>query len=129
MGFRPRYSLRTLFVVIACISAWLAWEIHRVQARKDLSARVVADGGRIEWADTWRDKWPSQGKPCPQVSWLRRMLGDRAAIAVFFVVLDPLNHENETAELAPVKATFPEADVLPMVNDPKIRLPIGGCAA
>jgi len=98
----------------------LAWEINGVRARKDLAALVLTDGGRIEWADTWRDKWPSQGRPCPQVSWLRRMFGDRAAIAVF-VTCNETDDTKVKATLAPFKAAFSEADVMGQVTDETVR--------
>jgi hypothetical protein len=52
------------------------------------------------------------GRPCPQISWLRRTLGDRAAIAVF-VNSSELDVDKIEPKLATFKAAFPEADQQP----------------
>src|ERR1051325_7155045 len=105
MQFRPRYSLRTLFVAVSLFALWLGWEVRRGQVRKGWEARVKAAGGQGLWADSYREAF---AKVPEEVPWYRRLLGDRAAYYVDVMVFDPSNADKIKEELAPIKAAFPE---------------------
>ena len=116
----PRYSLRTLFVAVTLFCLWLGWQVHCVQVRKDWLMRVQAAGGRVYFGDTFREKYPTLTQQAPQeVSWYRRLLGDRSVHTLFVIVNDPKDKQRAAAEVAPIKSAFPEATVLPSISTRK----------
>ena len=115
--FKPRYSLRALFVAVTLLALWLGWEVHIVQMRKDSWTRILAAGGEITWEDLFEDEHPDPGPWIPRVPWYRRLLGDRAARTILIVPSDPSNHDQTNAELAAVKSGFPEAGVTGINRD------------
>ena len=43
---RPRFSLRTLLVVVTAVCVWLGWQASIVYQRKAMKAEIEARGGR-----------------------------------------------------------------------------------
>jgi hypothetical protein len=106
MKFRPRFSLRTLFVVISCLGVWLGWEVHTfrtIQERKEWLEHIVSKGATVTSSDDARTYGPPW--PVPQISWLRRLLGDRA-ISMTSISVDEKDWERD---FEMTKALFPEA--------------------
>jgi hypothetical protein len=110
----PRYSLRTLFVAITLFALWLGWEVHRVQSRKDWVAHIQAAGGNVLWCDVVREKYRIVYEKyhkdlvdVPDISWYRRLLGDRAVY-----VLNVAVPNDSDPELGAAKSVFPEAHVM-----------------
>jgi hypothetical protein len=91
-----QFSLRTMFVVITAFGVWLGWQFHVIQNRKALIKHLESNGGTIGYSGDS----PLQ----PKISWFRQLLGDRA---VQFISLG-----NSDAPSEPVKAVFPEADII-----------------
>jgi len=111
--FHPRFSLAALIVLIAALCVWVGFEFYRVQERKRWLCQIEAGGGRVRFSDTFRDKYPKLAwEAPPEVYWLRRLLGDRALYDVFVVVSEPYDRVKRNAELAPVQAVFPEANLV-----------------
>ena len=109
MKFRPRFSLRMLFVAIACFGIWLGLEVHSISMRKKWLDHIVAAGGGFRSSDAIRD-YSGPGVPVPQVSWVRRLLGDQAIYAINVSIDgEDWNHDVERT-----KDVFPEAKVFPM---------------
>ena len=113
MRFRPRFSLRTLLIVVAVLGIWLGLEVRPVQIRKQWLKTIDAGGGDIYFADTYRETRYRPGTlPIPpEISWFRRLLGDRAVLQLTIVTSDPSDKERSDVEIAPIKAAFPEAMV------------------
>jgi hypothetical protein len=110
--FHPRFSFAALIVLIAALCVWAGFEFYRVQVRKRWLSQIEAGGGRVRFSDTFREKYPKlEWEAPPEVYWLRRLLGDRALYDVFVVVSDPYDRVKRDAELAPIQAVFPEANV------------------
>ncbi len=83
--FRPRFSLRTLFVALTIASialGWLAWQANIVRHRQQMRAQIEAAGGAIFFGSVdWRHS-PlvtelRQGNYKYQQPALHRWLGDR----------------------------------------------------
>jgi len=97
-GMKLRFSLRTLFIVVAltgAASAFVAHENRIVQERKAI--------------DQWAEKIPFCGagytRPPPPVSWVRRLLGD-VGVESFTVPRGVSEREKDR-----IKAAFPEAQI------------------
>ena len=113
MRFRPRFTLRALFIAITLFALWLGWEVHVVQLRKDWAARIQTAGGGIVWAEAECPLNPYTNIPRPQaVFWLRRWLGDRSGWSMHVIISDPSDAAKIKAELSPIKSVFPEASIL-----------------
>jgi len=103
-----RFSLRTLFVLLTAFGIWLGWQVHIVSTRKQFISNITDSGGKLAFSDSVVAS-PTY-KPVPQISWLRRIFGDRAVVVISFVGSSGQNGVDES-ELAAIKATFPEAEV------------------
>src|SRR5262245_5118943 len=116
MRFRPRYSLRMLFVAITLFALWLGWEVRRVQLRKGWVAHIQAAGGNVLWSDVVLEKLPAKDSGfAPEISWYRRLLGDRAVC-----VLNVAVPNDSDPELGAARSVFPEAIVTALT--PGLRL-------
>src|SRR5262245_550454 len=97
-----RFSLRTLFVVVALICLYLGWQWRIVQERKALLA--------------WMGAQPSvqyrfSNAPIPaerEVSFVRRLFGDKTMYAIF---LGPLEKPMENERIRQIHETFREAEI------------------
>ena len=121
----PRFSLRTLFALIALISiplSWLGFQVHKVHERKKWLSQIEAGGGYAYMTDELRAQYPVLSADLRQeVSWIGRLLGDRPVASIIFVVSDPKDMAKRRSELAPIKAAFPEASVTAGVTEPAFR--------
>jgi hypothetical protein len=120
----PRFSLRTMFVVVTAIGCWLGYQVSIVGQRKALlapieemsdiketSGSVQSDFGYISAESEWGELLlcHSQGAAAAHrssvlasVSWFRRLLGDRPIACV----LAPTRNSDA------ISRAFPEAAVV-----------------
>lgn len=94
-----RFSLRTMFVVVTVFAVFLAWPVGEwrfVQHRKVVLHEVRSSFG------SYMGTWP--GKPSRHAG-IGRLFGD---VSVDEIALIP---DTTEAQLARVRAAFPEADV------------------
>jgi hypothetical protein len=120
MRFRPRFTLRFLFLVITCFAVWLGWQVSIVRHRKALIDAVVAlstesykplnmivDERTSITIGTGPNDIPAvltkDGLP-----WYRKLLGDRV---VPLLCLPASMTSNEIAEY---RAAFPESRISQM---------------
>jgi len=107
MKFRPRFTLRTLFVAIACLGVWLGCEVRTfrtVRERNEWLEHIVAKSATIVSSNDARAS-AAPNVPVPEISWLRRLLGDRA-ISTISISVDEKDWERDFEK---TKALFPEA--------------------
>jgi hypothetical protein len=99
-----------LFVAVTLFGLWLGWEVRQVQLRKDWVARFQAAGGDVVWRDVASEMYRKVGKGHGivgrEISWYRRLLGDRAVF-----ILDIAVPNDSDPELGAAKSVFPEAIV------------------
>jgi hypothetical protein len=108
---RPRFSLRTLLVLVTmvcCFLGWILWNVKIVHQRQDMRAWIYNNrGGYSTLSDyatmpTYLDDLGLDQPPA--VSYLRTMLGDEP-----IVVIQLLPWKATPAEAEKVRTTFPEA--------------------
>ena len=100
-----RYSLRTFFLVVTALAAFLGWQLHIVRERAALREWLAFRDALVmdHREDCWFDA--SDIPSWNEVPWYRRPFGDRPAA---WIVL----HSNVPPQLAAsVRACFPEARV------------------
>ena len=110
--FRPRFSLRTLFVALTIAGialGWLAWQANIVRHREQMRAQIEAAGGAIffdsvDWMHSPDVRELRKGDYQLQVSAIRRWLGDRRIGFIGF------NRQLTEADRQAIEA-FPEAQV------------------
>ncbi len=60
MRFRPRYSLRAIFIAITLFALWLGWEAALTAQEKPAQQQLAP---QIYWGDEvpagWNGDWPS----------------------------------------------------------------------
>jgi hypothetical protein len=98
MRFRPRFTLRTLFIAIALISvlmAWVAYERHWIQQRHEFLRKHCA---------SWTSN--SNNDPIVQPPWHLRLFGERGLLGI--KCQDSLAPEAR----AEARALFPEHTIL-----------------
>jgi hypothetical protein len=80
---RFRYSLRTLFVIVAIFGVWLGWELKHVNARQRAIRQLATYGGAcgVSTAD-WVAERNDPQYIVPSICAVRRALGDRAIYSV-----------------------------------------------
>lgn len=95
----PRYSLRTLFVLIFVIAVPLGWvnsQRNIVKARKRWAQNVVSRGGST---------YPLTSTPPPPLPWYRTVFGDRPVVRI------NMYRHYLRADLDEIKSLFPEAKI------------------
>jgi len=108
-----RYSLRTLFVLLTILCAYLAWQVRIVQQRKQLLAKIeAATGPRFQPLNTTAQEdaifvlgGPIQFPDQRRGSFIRRLFRDRT------VPIICLPSTLSADDLAMYKNVFPEAVV------------------
>jgi hypothetical protein len=103
-----RFSLRTMFVAFTLVAVWLGWNVHIVRQRKAKLAELEASPFRV--VVTTRANYEAlynTNEPMPQVSYLRRLMGDQPVYWIKFVALWGVSD----AEFNATAALFPEARV------------------
>jgi hypothetical protein len=105
-----RFSLRTLFVLMAVVGLGLVWlkgELRVIRQRKDVARLIEGRGGGsgIVWQSTWRapgsDRTDLRKSRIP---WWRTALGDDSAISIVVPV-------GEASLFDRARECFPEASV------------------
>ena len=105
---RFRYSLRTMFVVLACVTAlgfWLSIQVRWIRERNEA----------VRYHDNGLTATINRGRPAP---WQLRVLGARG-YGQIHVISDPkviaiIRPENRPYSMDELKRLFPEADVVPL---------------
>jgi hypothetical protein len=109
-----QFSLRTLLIVVTLLAvplSYVGWQAKIVRERRSVADEITQHGGFVHWASTITDN--SQPKlvisprlnikpPYPNVSWLRRLLGDD-----YVLVIISAGMSDEAYNRA--EAVFPEA--------------------
>jgi hypothetical protein len=95
---RPRFSLRTLLVVVTVLSglsAWMAWQIQIVRTREAMLSELNANGAKtFDRFDStfiqpgWGLKGVRGGDPSKKPSWLRKAIGDFPVSNIYFEKAD-----------------------------------------
>ena len=99
---RPRYSLRTLFVLMTGIAIWLGWQVGIVRERKNM--RVVLEGVYEKpYSQIWNSGLISSGIHPYELSWIRKVLGDQVAPVLCLPSAMTLEQQER------FKKVFPEA--------------------
>ena len=103
-----RFNLRTFLAAVGAVCLWLGWNVSVVRERNYLRGWIVEHHGGINFdgrdGGTWKKE---QQRNDAALSWLRRLLGDRAAVIVAF----PTKCVS-LAEIERVERAFPEAYVV-----------------
>jgi hypothetical protein len=90
MKLRPRFSLRTLLVLIALISIPLGWVAHQlnwIKQRREFALRHIPDSGHSFW------------EPPPDTPWQLKLFGEQSGYQ--FDAIPP-------SEIDRAKELFPE---------------------
>jgi len=106
---RFTYSLRPIFLFVALMSMWLAFQGYLVRQRRVNRIAIEASGGEFLTGGLIGPYDPVQlGDPSYQLSWLRLQFGDEDAHIIFY---------NRTIDARDVELCkcFPEADVIRLV--------------
>jgi hypothetical protein len=101
----PRFSLRTIFVVLTLVATWLGWNLQIVRERQRIRTWVEEQDGEFA------DEGPFGEKSEPTL--IRRLLGDKVAHTIW-VELGTLS----PGELDELQRAFPEAE---LVNWPRSK--------
>lgn len=98
--WRPRFSLRLLFVAVALIAAWMGWSVDWIRQRHDFLRRVPAS------------PYTRQGESvrAPGLLWL---FGEEGAKLVFLSV------SAKDSDIAEGRRLFPEAGIIPPMRHEK----------
>ena len=101
MKLRFRYSLRTLFILLTIVAAWLGWQVHIVQVRKTWLVHIDSHNGN--WS-----AWDYDNLAPPfELPWYRRLLGDQLIGKIML-------YEDCTEEdAAKIRKEFPESEIDP----------------
>ncbi len=111
---RVRYSLRTLFVVMTLLGAWLAWNVHQVGQRRAL----VAESG-VSAVVVDHDRYLVPGELAGRrVPWVWRLLG-APRVDVIYLHSDKFDQR----DLAYYRRMFPEASVRMFPSEPSVGPP------
>ena len=106
----PRYSLRTMFVVVTMLACWLGWQVNIVHQRKALLRSVKQEGG---WSMGYLDSYEERGirtnmfPPQHRLPAWRLWLGDKSICHIAF------RDESMRKEADRARELFPEAEVWP----------------
>ena len=112
----PRFSLRTLFVVVTVFCVWLGWNLPIVRQREQVLVslrsehRILVEGEYANVVNVMDAPWvfkkgllsPSSSLP---VSW--RLLGVKPIAMTIYVPFGELNSEGQR-----IRALFPESQVV-----------------
>ena len=112
MKFRPRFSLKTLLAAITCFGVWFGWQTHIVRVRQDYEQRKTSMGWIFRTSDdALADKesvaaiQTGHAAIPPQISWVRRLLGDHAIYGI--AIPDP-SRKGAFQDTQEAKKIFPE---------------------
>ncbi len=72
----PRYSLRTLFIVLTVIGCWLGYELSWIRQRQKARQWLERAGG------CYVELFALQQHPAPTIPFWRTWLGDQAVTAI-----------------------------------------------
>jgi hypothetical protein len=78
-AFRPRVSLRTIFVVVTLFCVWIAWQTRLASLQRRAVERILELGGEVEYSHELADvsrlrRTPNLDPPGP--AWLRSWIGE-----------------------------------------------------
>ena len=108
----PRYTLRTLFVVVTACAVWLGWNVNQVQERKRLLELADSKGVKINQFSlpSSMGGWgrPPMAPRAVGISWFRKTFLADGPIETICIPGVWLN-EIETRQF---EAAFPEAVIL-----------------
>jgi hypothetical protein len=100
----PRFSLRTMFVVVAVFGVWLGWQVNTVHERRAVLDRI----GREKEGSAYNCRAGMFGRwDVPTVPFWREWLGDAPVENIIL-----WDHEPFTpSEIEVIRKLFPEAHV------------------
>lgn len=104
------FSLRTIFVGVACLAGYLAWQANIVHGRKTILAEMMHRGATVE---KWANLKLVPGETAVDVPMIRRWMGDEAILGFL------MNEVVSESERAAIRKVFPEAGVAGI--DPDVR--------
>ena len=102
---RFQFSLRTLMIgvtLLAVPSAYVGWQAKIVRDRKAVARWIEERKGELSGTVTTPPDEPYR----PQVSWIRRVLGDKGVALISLP--KPVSDDDRQR----IKSAFPEADII-----------------
>jgi hypothetical protein len=116
MKLRPRFSLRTRFVLIALISiplSWAAYQVNWIRQRNDARRWIASMNGQV-----WRDYPIGQSSfAVTESPWPIRLFGEESVFAIEVSVPDA--REQHKQEL---QSLFPESKIAVIAPDPEFSV-------
>jgi hypothetical protein len=116
MRFRPRFSLQTLFILVAIASipmGWIAWQVRVVAERRDIKAMLKERNLGVNGLPTFVP--PDQE---PSVPWYRKRLGDSTTAGVYLN-----SNAFSPSEIQNIKDVYPEI-IFQIVDVPLTKSPV-----
>jgi hypothetical protein len=109
-----RFSLRTLFLVVAVVCVWigLAWPLQAVRQRQAMRVWIEHHRGQVFYTLAPRERWNNRGRVEPAggyfvTSPLRSFMGDQKATTIAI----PDDGTFSPDEVARIRNVFPECEL------------------
>jgi hypothetical protein len=109
-----RFSLRAMFEAVTVFGLWLGWQVSIVRQRKQLLINWELNPRGVGAVVFHAGDRPLSSDNAIEVSWIRRLLGDRTVGSIFL-----LGASDEDEEQA--KKAFPESEVVINPSTPPIQ--------
>jgi hypothetical protein len=110
----PRYSIRTLLVVIAALSIWLGYQTHRAREQRAALERIHELGGTVQFDYQYDGSGTFQADAAaPGPVWLRKIIGGEYFDDVAYVYLSSSDVTNDDLRLF---RSLPDVETLWLSN-------------